>query len=139
MIYDFNSCYSPANPYNIEINQTYEYANPGCTSAEGTLCVVVPGFTSGFVKMHVVPYTPKISEEKAKDITIYPNPTNNMINISTTQEIQNMEIFSVTGQKISEHGSDVTTIDISALPYGMYQIVCNFKDGSQSTHSFTKL
>ena len=139
MIYDFNSCYTPVNPYDMEINQTYNYVNPGCTAAEGSLCITVPGFTSGYVKMAVVPYVPRIADEINSSLAIYPNPANNLLNISTTEQIVKVEIISMTGAKMFEAIDNCNTIDISMLSYGMYQVICNFSDGSSVTKPFIKL
>lgn len=138
MIYDFNSCYNAANPYDIEIDQTYTYLNPGCTAASGSLCVTVPGFTSGYVKMQVVPYIPRMANEMGNELIIYPNPANNMLFVSSTEEIQTVEIFSMTGMKVLEQSNDSNSIDISNLSSGMYQIICNFKDGNRAVNSFAK-
>ena len=139
MIYDFNTCYSPANPYDIEIDQTYNYTNPGCDAAEGSLCVKVPGFTSGFVKMQVVPYIPRIANEIGNDFIVYPNPANDRLNISFTEDIQSVVILSVTGMKVLEQTGNNNSIDISQLSYGMYQVICYLNDGSQMVNSFIKL
>lgn len=139
MIYDFNTCYTAANPYNIEINQTYSYANPGCVAVGGSLCVIVPGFTSGYVKIHVVPYVPKMASAINNTCTVYPNPANTVLNISTSNEIQTIEIISMAGVKLLATGENTSFIDISTLSYGMYQVICIFKNGSRVVSSFTKL
>lgn len=139
MIYDFNTCYTPANPYDIEIDQTYNYTNPGCDAAEGSLCVKVPGFASGFVKMQVVPYIPRIANEIESELIVYPNPANDKLNISFTEDIHTVVILSVTGMKILEQTGNNNSVDISQLSYGMYQVFCYLNDGSQMVKSFIKL
>lgn len=139
MIYDFNSCYTPANPYDMEIDQTYNYVNPVCTAADGSLCITVPGFTSGYVKMAVVPYVPRMADEINTSLSIYPNPANNLINISSTEQIVSVAVISMTGAKMFETIDNCNIIDISMLSYGMYQVICTFSDGSNVTKSFIKL
>lgn len=87
--------------------------------------------------MQVIPYIEKIAEQKIKDITIYPNPVNHTLIIDATDEIINIQIYNMQGMVISE--SDYTTsIDVSNLPYSIYQIVCIFNDGSRLVKSFVK-
>jgi len=99
----------------------------------------VPGFTSGYVKIHVVPYVPKMASAINNTCTVYPNPANTVLNISTSNEIQTIEIISMAGVKLLATGENTSFIDISTLSYGMYQVICIFKNGSRVVSSFTKL
>lgn len=138
MLYDFNSCYTPASPYDIEIDQTYNYINPGCAAAAGSLCVTVPGFTSGYVKMQVAPFVPKIGEEINTEITIYPNPSNTVINLSSTRAIESVEMVTLAGVSLFRDMNTTNAIEISQLPAGMYNIIITFTDGSKQIKSFVK-
>jgi hypothetical protein len=137
MIYDFNSCYNTTD-YEIEIDTIYNYPSLSCTSSDDILCVKVPGFTSGYVKMHVIPYVPKEAEVKENELKIYPNPANKMLTVDSENEIQKIEIYSMVGMKVFEQVTNIKLIDITELAYGMYQIVCIFKDGSSIVKSFIK-
>jgi hypothetical protein len=88
--------------------------------------------------MHVVPYIPKIAAERKNELSVYPNPANDLLNISATEQLNRVEIFSMTGNKIISTQNNLQSIDISLLPYGMYQIVCIFNDGSGIIKSFIK-
>ena len=136
-LYEINNCYN-TNPYTIEIDSIYTSSNPSCDAPEGSLCVNVPGFTFGYVKMHVIPYIPKVAEERKNDIYIYPNPANSALNISATDEMLKIEVYSMAGVKMLEQENNSTSLDISILSYGMYQIVCIFKDGNRIVKSFIK-
>jgi len=138
MLYDFNSCYTAGSPYDIEIDQTYNYINPGCAAATGSLCVTVPGFTSGYVKIQVVPAVPKIAEENTTETTIYPNPSNTLINIASSEVIISWELVTLAGVSLVNEKYSTNTLDISKLPAGMYQIIITFSDGSKEVKSFVK-
>ncbi|MFN0274815.1 MAG: T9SS type A sorting domain-containing protein [Chitinophagales bacterium] len=139
MLYDINSCYDPdINPYDIEIDQAYTYTAVTCTADAGSLCFSAPGYTSGYVKMHIVPYVEKLAEEKVKEVKVYPNPANNILNISANEEIQSVQILSLYGATVLTMTGNTQSIDITALPYGMYQIVCIFNAGTRIFSSFVK-
>lgn len=56
-------------------------------------------------------------------ISIYPNPTHQMINISSTNEIDKIDLLSLSGSIIYNNNSiqnDESKVDISQLPHGMY-------------------
>ena len=55
-------------------------------------------------------------------INIYPNPANNLIHFSTKS---NVEIMNLTGRVVASY-INVSTIDISQLPEGIY--LANFLD-----------
>ncbi len=86
----------------------------------------------------MVPYVPKIAAEKTNELNVYPNPATNVLHITATGEMSEVVIFATTGEKIMSEKDQIQSIDISSLPYGMYQIVCIFKDGSSIVKSFIK-
>ena len=61
------------------------------------------------------------------DFNIYPNPTNNRIIISGTDNITNVTIFNVSGQTVYDQGHNATMvqINIAYLPAGMYFVKVN--------------
>ncbi|MEM5563727.1 T9SS type A sorting domain-containing protein [Psychroserpens sp. AS72] len=52
-------------------------------------------------------------------ITIYPNPTSDVINIITTTEIDTIELFDVTGKRVLSK-SQTNKIKVNHLPIGVY-------------------
>jgi D-alanyl-D-alanine carboxypeptidase len=52
-------------------------------------------------------------------ISIYPNPTTNILNINTTLQNFQVSVFGVTGQLILDKKNSYT-LDVSSLPTGMY-------------------
>ena len=64
-------------------------------------------------------------------ITLYPNPTNNEISISSESFINSIEIYNSLGQKVYTEtiNSKEKTIDISSLPSGVYVLGAKTDDG----------
>lgn len=71
-----------------------------------------------------------------KDLTIYPNPVQHELNIKTTKKINQIEIYSLTGQKILT--STKTNIEVSKLSKGIYILKVITDDGQQLTQKFIK-
>lgn len=71
-----------------------------------------------------------VAENEAETARIYPNPAHDFIRVETlcTSLVQNVEIFSVTGQKVLS--STETEINISGLESGVYFIKIDFNEKS---------
>ncbi|HET8886846.1 MAG TPA: T9SS type A sorting domain-containing protein, partial [Salinimicrobium sp.] len=72
-------------------------------------------------------------------IKIYPNPSNRMVNISAGNgiEIQRIEIYSITGQKLLQQQSE-NDIDISNFPEGMYFMKIYSVEGNEIVKKLIK-
>ena len=57
-----------------------------------------------------------------KHIKIYPNPANKLLNISTQEQINSIQIIDVTGKVIKVFASDNMQLDISELNTGIYYL-----------------
>ena len=64
-------------------------------------------------------------------ITIYPNPTNSEVNISSQNIINSIEIFNSLGQRVYQSvvNSNTKTIDISSFSNGVYILGVNTENG----------
>ena len=68
-------------------------------------------------------------------LSIVPNPVSGMVTISTTTEMQQLEIFDITGRLAhsqSPAGNQVV-FDTGALPTGVYLVRALMKGGKQRT------
>ena len=69
-------------------------------------------------------------------ISIYPNPTSGLVNISSNQPIANIEVFDVTGKLVYNQQNNTkqtnTEIDLSALSNGIYFIHAEAANGKLS-------
>jgi len=63
------------------------------------------------------------------NVSIYPNPTNGLFNVETTNEILKIEIYNVSGQLIYE-AKNVNIIDITNKTSGLYFVNIVTKNGS---------
>ncbi|HVA99418.1 MAG TPA: T9SS type A sorting domain-containing protein [Bacteroidia bacterium] len=69
-----------------------------------------------------------------KNLTLFPNPATNALNVKTNFEAKDLtyQIYNVTGQEISEGNFDsgeTNNIDISQLPSGMYMLIVHNTEG----------
>ncbi len=56
------------------------------------------------------------------EVLVYPNPARNIINIESNNEIKEVVVYNLLGQKIKQYHSAVNTIDISDIANGIYVI-----------------
>lgn len=54
------------------------------------------------------------------EVAVYPNPTNNILNIDTKEEVLSVEVFALQGQKVMS--SKENKINVSELPAGIYLV-----------------
>ncbi|WP_158524861.1 T9SS type A sorting domain-containing protein [Mesonia sp. K7] len=75
----------------------------------------------------------------ASQISLYPNPTNGILNISSENTIDKYQILDMTGKEVSQqstHHKDVS-IDVNSLHTGIYFITLS-SNGSTKTMKFIK-
>jgi Secretion system C-terminal sorting domain len=53
-------------------------------------------------------------------VSVYPNPVSNDLFISSEITIESISVFSISGKKVMEQKNIDNSIDVSALPQGMY-------------------
>ncbi|MBK5212795.1 MAG: T9SS type A sorting domain-containing protein [Flavobacteriaceae bacterium] len=70
------------------------------------------------------------------DFQLYPNPTENILNIQSKENIENVKIYSTQGILVKEDSSK--TVDVSQLSAGMY-FVKIYVEGKGFTKKFIKL
>mgnify|MGYP000455462647 CR=1 FL=1 len=70
-----------------------------------------------------------------QDLTIYPNPTQNILNLESNQQIERVKIYNLQGQLIKEGFSN--SIDISQLTSGLYFVQVTV-EGKTVTKKFIK-
>ncbi|WP_309641505.1 T9SS type A sorting domain-containing protein [Flavobacterium sp.] len=69
-----------------------------------------------------------------ENVTVYPNPVHNILNINTTSKINNIEVYNMNGQLLmNEHSQNaMTKIDLSALEAGVYFVKTNGNNESKT-------
>lgn len=78
------------------------------------------GTSNGSVTISAVAYV-GVNEIDAIQVGLFPNPASDKVTVSTTEEVQSIEILSVTGQVITEFTA-TNSIDISELNSGIYMV-----------------
>ena len=73
--------------------------------------------------------------ENATQVTVYPNPAVNVVNISG--DVQNVELFSALGQKMNAQYSN-NTINVEGLTAGVYVLRITLNDGNVVTKQIIK-
>jgi hypothetical protein len=85
----------------------------GCSGSDNDAIIVTSGIG--------------IDQNLAIDLTLYPNPTQGLIEVQTSAEVLRMELYSPAGQLVFE-APFRTKIDLSAYPAGTYQLVFRGED-----------
>ena len=140
-LYDINDCYDPvSNPYDIEIDQTYTYPAVECTGPSGSLCVTVPGYTAGYVKIRVTHAPSPLRQANIQQSApaIYPNPVADVLTINQSGFVA-YTVYSISGSLV-EFGSIANDqVNTSNLQPGMYLLHITDETGNGYTSSFIKL
>ncbi len=55
-----------------------------------------------------------------EDMTVYPNPTSDVVNIQTGLAIQQVEVYNLQGQRVVAETGNVSNISLNGLANGMY-------------------
>ena len=74
-----------------------------------------------------------------KEISIYPNPVNNELNIKTAHQPENIRIYSLDGKLLAEKANkDLNKVDVKNLPSGTYLLKVNTKQGEHQVKFIKK-
>lgn len=76
-------------------------------------------------------------EELDSEFSIYPNPATDVLNISTANEVQRVEIFNMQGQLVKVETGEVTSVSVKDLANGMYTLKLTTDNGT-SMHKIIK-
>ncbi|MBQ2574348.1 MAG: T9SS type A sorting domain-containing protein, partial [Bacteroidales bacterium] len=79
-------------------------------------------------------------EGYVSNLSVFPNPATTTLNITSSETIASIEIFSATGQSVLQTNvnGDSTTCDIKHLASGIYLIVAHDSNGKIGLAKFTK-
>ena len=73
------------------------------------------------------------------ETTVYPNPTNGLINIQSDNVIVKAQVYNVAGSMLlTQQGNDIQTMELSRLSNGVYILVLTDEAGSVETIKITK-
>ncbi len=70
---------------------------------------------------------------------VYPNPVIDLLNLGTTQGIDNIHVFNLLGQKVYSSENVTNQVNLSTLPEGMYSVRIEMQNGDVAVNRFQKL
>jgi len=110
---------------------------------EGTITCAVNSFSDNLDAQSITTYVSSkiptaIHFLKETEISIFPNPASQYLQLSTVEAVTNLQIFNILGQPmISKTNPETPTIDISGLNSGLYLIRIR-QEGRDKTFRFFK-
>ncbi|MEX1190762.1 MAG: T9SS type A sorting domain-containing protein, partial [Brumimicrobium sp.] len=112
----------------------YDYSPIGLL--EGNMSVILSRYTiKGISEEGDV----GLNQETKNDFSIYPNPTNSILNIQSDKVIQKISVFNYLGELvIQENGQALNQINVEQLNKGIYVIRMIGKDGNVFNGKFVK-
>ncbi|NML71667.1 T9SS type A sorting domain-containing protein [Chryseobacterium sp. RP-3-3] len=78
-----------------------------------------------------------IKDIKTVDVSIYPNPTSDFVNIKSKEDIVSISLFSIDGKKLAETHQE-SRIDLSPYSTGIYFVNIVLKGGITFKHKIIK-
>lgn len=78
-----------------------------------------------------------LAEQTNNNISLFPNPATNILNIQTDKTIDGIVVMDITGRKVLEQNGNMTQINIQSLQQGMYQLLIT-SEGKQYSSKFIK-
>lgn len=70
----------------------------------------------------IVGQTMGVNDVNRTNISVYPNPVTNILNIESNKKIDEVAIYNIDGKLISSYTMDNQKIDVSNLPKGVYMV-----------------
>lgn len=88
----------------------------------------------------VVSYTANVEEIASSEVSVYPNPANNELNIKMNENISTVSVMTTEGKVVSTQAANgvSTTVDLNGLNSGMYMFQVTTSNGSTYTSTFVK-
>ncbi len=109
---------------------SFHHTTPGATAG------VSLGLDTFNLTTTAVLGTDEVKNISSKQLTVYPNPTSDILNIKTDSKVNAVSVVDMSGRSIKVK-LDGDKVDVSTLPVGTYLINVETKDGI-STEKFIK-
>ena len=84
-----------------------------------------------------VTYPAGIEDVTMENTTVYPNPVSDVLTISSSNQVQRVEIFNIQGQLVKAETGDVQSISVKDLANGLYTLKLTTENGT-SMHKIIK-
>jgi hypothetical protein len=118
-----------ANGKSVDITQTWSYYDG--VIGEEYICTLwcqdlrkggMKQLTKENIRFTMTEPTDLIATQ-CKSISVYPNPATNYVIVNNAEEVEQINIINSQGHTVVH--TTCTTIDVSALPAGVYYVICN--------------
>ncbi|HAP96189.1 T9SS type A sorting domain-containing protein [Epilithonimonas hominis] len=73
-----------------------------------------------------------VSDVSRSQISIYPNPASEFLNIRTDDKIKSVRIYSATGNLVKTENGHLSILNIASLPKGNYMVTIETDNGSET-------
>lgn len=90
----------------------------------------------GVMKYKIIDLPLTTTRPLANAIGISPNPASGIVKVSANSKVENLTIFSMTGQKVL--ASDTETVDVRSLNEGMYLVKVTLANGETASQKLIK-
>ncbi|KIC64935.1 peptide-N-glycosidase F-related protein [Chryseobacterium taiwanense] len=77
-----------------------------------------------------------VNDVSTIDVSIYPNPTTDFVNIRSDKKVKNILVYSLDGRKLSEVKD--SRVDLTQYPTGTYLLDITLEGGTQFKHKIIK-
>ena len=104
-------------------------SNDGSVVAIGALNNDGNGATSGHVRVYTNAVSVGVNESKTTTMSISPNPTKAILNINTTDVVEQITIYSISGSLVKNFIQNVNQVNLEGLTKGMYILVVKTENG----------
>ncbi|MCU7617772.1 peptide-N-glycosidase F-related protein [Chryseobacterium sp. PBS4-4] len=73
-----------------------------------------------------------VKDASTVDVSIYPNPTSDFVNIRSEKKVKNITVYSLEGRKLNEVRD--SKVDLTSYPSGSYLLDITLEGGTQFKH-----
>jgi hypothetical protein len=110
----------------VAANEDYVYIS-------GTSSNIPVGSSAFLARYRIVSQTIENENNNKSEVSIYPNPTSDFVNVKSKDEIQELKLFSLSGILIQSQSVNAThaKLDIKGLSSGIYIVHCTLRHGAK--------
>ncbi|MCH2043404.1 MAG: T9SS type A sorting domain-containing protein [Saprospiraceae bacterium] len=121
----------------ITFNQTNDAENT-FFDRQGNIWIVTPYAVSKFTPPSSITSVNNIENAPSSSIKLYPNPTEDILNIETEQIINQVLLYNLQGQEIPISWNNNPTLSTGHLPQGAYILQVILENGKKNSQVFIK-
>jgi hypothetical protein len=129
--YQWLDCNNGNQPIADAIEQIFVAQNPGSYSVQ----ITENGCTQTSNCIDVLVTT--VKNETIDNFFVFPNPTNNIITVSSHQIIQEIQVLDIAGKSVITI-SNSNTVDLSSMAQGLYFLTMQFANGATGNSKIMK-